>query len=78
MPRIGDTLDLSDGLRRIVNPGGVGQPRDGDPRAAYALWDTGSGRFTFKRVPYPIQTTQRKMLDEGLPAPLASRLSFGM
>jgi diadenosine tetraphosphatase ApaH/serine/threonine PP2A family protein phosphatase len=76
--RAGETVELMDGIRRIVNPGGVGQPRDGDPRAAYALWDTESGAFQFRRVPYGIRETQRKILEAGLPPPLASRLSSGM
>jgi diadenosine tetraphosphatase ApaH/serine/threonine PP2A family protein phosphatase len=73
----GDALALSDGLRRIVNPGGVGQPRDGDPRAAYGIYDAQSGEFVFKRVSYPLETTQRKIRAAGLPAILAYRLQYG-
>jgi diadenosine tetraphosphatase ApaH/serine/threonine PP2A family protein phosphatase len=73
-----DVATLRDGARRILNPGGVGQPRDGDPRAAYARLDAQSGTFTFMRVEYPISVTQRKILEAGLPPSLASRLSLGM
>lgn len=73
----GDVLDLSTG-RMIVNPGGVGQPRDGDPRAAYGLLDSDEKRFTFYRVPYPVEVTQQKMRDVGLPEPLAARLALGI
>jgi diadenosine tetraphosphatase ApaH/serine/threonine PP2A family protein phosphatase len=75
--REGDVLDLSSG-RMIVNPGGVGQPRDGDPRAAYGILDTEENTFTFYRVPYPIEETQRKMREAGLPEPLATRLELGI
>ena len=74
----GDALQLHDGNRRIVNPGGVGQPRDGNPRAAYALLDSSSGEFTFRRVPYDIGLTQQKIQRAGLPPVLASRLPLGL
>jgi len=77
-PEGGDAVEVRDGTRHIVNPGGVGQPRDGNPRAAYGILDTDSGTFTFHRVAYPVQETQRKMLDAGLPEPLATRLAYGM
>ena len=75
--REGDVLDLSTG-RLIVNPGGVGQPRDGDPRAAYGLLDTDERSFTFYRVQDPVDVTQKKMLEAGLPEPLAARLELGI
>jgi predicted phosphodiesterase len=75
--RDGDVLDLSAG-RMIVNPGGVGQPRDGDSRAAYGILDSDEQRFTFYRVEYPIDVTQQKMRDAGLPEPLAARLELGI
>lgn len=71
-------LDLYDGIRRMVNPGSVGQPRDGDPRAAYALFDTDSGLFTSHRVRYQIERAQHLILAAGLPPSLASRLAYGM
>ncbi|MDE2803439.1 MAG: metallophosphoesterase family protein [Chloroflexota bacterium] len=66
-----------DGGRTIVNPGSVGQPRDGDPRAAYAVYDTEACSLTHHRVPYDIERTQLKMAEAGLPDSLAVRLSFG-
>ena len=65
-----------EGYRAIVNPGGVGQPRDGDPRAAFMIYDTESG-FEFYRVPYAIDLTQEKIIQAGLPPYLAARLSVG-
>ncbi|WP_026369582.1 metallophosphoesterase family protein [Kallotenue papyrolyticum] len=77
LARAGETLQLSADARYILNPGSVGQPRDGDPRAAYALWDTEQGTVRFQRVAYDVQATQRLMRAAGLPAPLAERLAFG-
>lgn len=62
--------------RAIINPGGVGQPRDGDPRAAFMIYDTGRG-FEFYRVPYDLEKTQEKILQAGLPHYLAVRLAYG-
>jgi diadenosine tetraphosphatase ApaH/serine/threonine PP2A family protein phosphatase len=64
------------GYRAIINPGGVGQPRDGDPRAAFLIYDTERG-FTFYRVPYAYQKTQEKIIQAGLPSYLALRLAYG-
>ncbi len=64
------------GYRAIVNPGGVGQPRDGDPRAAFMLYDTEHG-FTFYRIHYDYEKTQEKILKAGLPPYLAARLGYG-
>lgn len=72
----GDTLSLRRG-RWILNPGGVGQPRDGDPRAAYILLDTEELRLEVRRVPYPVEETQKRMEAAGLPANLIARLGFG-
>jgi predicted phosphodiesterase len=72
----GDEVALGD-RRVIANPGGLGQPRDGDPRTAYALLDTGAARITFKRIEYDIARTQREMLLAGLPEYLIERLSSG-
>lgn len=65
-----------EGYRFIINPGGVGQPRDGDPRAAFMIYDTERG-FTFYRVPYEIEKTQEKIIEAGLPQYLAIRLAYG-
>jgi diadenosine tetraphosphatase ApaH/serine/threonine PP2A family protein phosphatase len=68
---------LPPGYRAIVNPGSVGQPRDGDPRAAFMVYDTERG-CEFYRVEYPLEQTQRKIWRSGLPARMALRLSYGM
>ena len=63
--------------RMIINPGGVGQPRDGDPRAAYAIYDDGAATIYHYRIPYDIEATQERMVKHGLPSFLATRLSYG-
>jgi diadenosine tetraphosphatase ApaH/serine/threonine PP2A family protein phosphatase len=63
--------------RMIINPGGVGQPRDGDPRASYAIYDNESLTVSHYRVEYDIEATQKKMAGAGLPEPLIRRLTFG-
>ncbi|MGI8826279.1 MAG: metallophosphoesterase family protein [Chloroflexota bacterium] len=78
MPGKDDEIDLGDGVRRIVNPGGVGQPRNGDPRAAYGIWDTEARTFAFRRVPYSFEITQTKIRSAGLPHVLAERLAHGL
>lgn len=66
-----------DGKRWLLNPGSVGQPRDGDPRAAWLLLDLDAGRAEFRRVAYDITSAQREITDAGLPAALALRLAIG-
>ena len=61
----------------LLNPGGVGQPRDGDPRAAWLLLDTGDWTATWRRVEYPIELAARAIEDAGLPGVLAERLYSG-
>jgi diadenosine tetraphosphatase ApaH/serine/threonine PP2A family protein phosphatase len=61
--------------RWLLNPGSVGQPRDGDPRAAYLLLEP--GRASFRRVEYAIERTQAEMREAGLPEPLVARLAHG-
>jgi diadenosine tetraphosphatase ApaH/serine/threonine PP2A family protein phosphatase len=68
--------DLSAG-RWLLNPGAVGQPRDGDPRAAYLLLDLEARSARFRRVPYSVEGTQEEMRERGLPETLAARLAFG-
>ncbi|MBI4235774.1 MAG: metallophosphoesterase family protein [Chloroflexi bacterium] len=63
--------------RFILNPGGVGQPRDGDPRAAYALYDTEAGLIHYRRVPYDIPRVQGEMRRLDLPPRMAERLALG-
>ncbi|MBI3734385.1 MAG: metallophosphoesterase family protein [Chloroflexi bacterium] len=70
-------LVVADKDRRIINPGSVGQPRDGDPRAAFAIWDSDQRRFDFHRVAYDVAATQRRIIAAGLPSSLAARLGFG-
>jgi predicted phosphodiesterase len=65
-----------EGHKFIVNAGSVGQPRDGDPRACYVLYD--GGRIGISRVEYDILVTQKKMRDVGLPSSLIERLSYGL
>jgi diadenosine tetraphosphatase ApaH/serine/threonine PP2A family protein phosphatase len=73
----GTTLDLA-AARRLLNPGSVGQPRDGDPRAAWLEVDFSSGRATFRRTDYPVGQTQSEMRELGLPEVLAARLEHGI
>jgi diadenosine tetraphosphatase ApaH/serine/threonine PP2A family protein phosphatase len=64
--------------RWLFNPGSVGQPRDGDPRAAWLELDLAGGSAEFHRVEYPIDETQADIRDAGLPAGLADRLAHGV
>jgi predicted phosphodiesterase len=74
----GDTmLELGEGPF-LLNPGSVGQPRDGDARAAWLLIDIPAGRAIFRRIPYAIEQTQAEMRAAGLPQELGSRLAVGM
>ncbi len=71
------TVQLEREGRYLVNPGSVGQPRDGDPRAGFAVVDTATRAFTIYRVEYPIAKAQARILAEGLPDVLAQRLALG-
>lgn len=68
---------LEEDSQYIINVGSVGQPRDHNPRAAYALYDDIQQKYRLKRVPYDIQTAQEKILRAGFPSSLAERLEFG-
>jgi predicted phosphodiesterase len=70
-------LELENDVDYMVNPGSVGQPRDGDPRAAYALYEPETRLVTFGRAAYDIVAAQKKILDAGLPELLAMRLEVG-
>ncbi len=70
-------LPLSSGARYLLNPGSVGQPRDGDWRAAFAVYDTEQRMVEFHRVPYDLRGAQETILRAGLPDRLASRLKDG-
>jgi diadenosine tetraphosphatase ApaH/serine/threonine PP2A family protein phosphatase len=64
--------------RILISPGSVGQPRDGDPRAAFAIWDrSNGGHVTYHRVTYDMSTTVRDLNAAGLPSQLATRLESG-
>jgi diadenosine tetraphosphatase ApaH/serine/threonine PP2A family protein phosphatase len=76
LARGGSELDLAGG-RWVLNPGAVGQPRDGDPRAAYLLLDLERQHAHFRRVPYDIEATQAEIRENGLPEELAARLAAG-
>ena len=76
MARAGKEVEL-DGSRWLLNPGSVGQPRDGDPRAAYLLLDLDAGRAEFRRVGYDVERTQAEIREHGLPGSLAERLAVG-
>ncbi len=69
---------LPKGLKALVNVGSVGQPRDEDPRAAFAIYDSDSRIISIRRVNYDIASVQRKIRAAGLPEMLAHRLSLGV
>jgi diadenosine tetraphosphatase ApaH/serine/threonine PP2A family protein phosphatase len=73
----GVTIRLEPGVRYVVNPGSVGQPRDGDPRAAFAIYDSEQLTLQLRRVPYAVDAAQRRIIGAGLPASLANRLAVG-
>jgi predicted phosphodiesterase len=70
-------LRLEPNSRYLLNPGSIGQPRDGDPRAAFAVADLDHGVVEFWRVPYDIEAVQLRMMKASLPEPLILRLSYG-
>jgi predicted phosphodiesterase len=70
-------LKLEPGVRYLINPGSVGQPRDGDPRAAFVIADVGGGMVEFWRASYDIALVQERMAEAGLPATLIQRLAIG-
>lgn len=70
-------LEIDPECAYLVNPGSVGQPRDGDPRAAYAVYDSAAHTLTYFRASYDVQAAQKRILEVGLPPILADRLSLG-
>ena len=70
-------LQLRNESRNVLNPGSVGQPRDGDCRAAFAIYDDAERTLSWHRVPYDVRTAQRKILQAELPEMLATRLGDG-
>ena len=88
VPTVDDMVieDFGEGMvlgqeRLIINPGSVGQPRDGDPRASYAVLDSDRKRsdltLEYRRISYPIETTQARMVKKALPTRLIIRLGYG-
>lgn len=73
----GSEVELGE-KRWLLNPGSVGQPRDGDPRAAWLFLDLDAGKASFRRTEYPVEETQREIRDRGLPEALAARLEHGI
>jgi predicted phosphodiesterase len=73
-----DATMTFDGARLIVNPGSVGQPRDGDPRACGMILDTETSSVEWRRVEYPIAPVQKLMKERKLPQRLISRLQYGL
>jgi predicted phosphodiesterase len=73
----GVRITIVDGRQYLINPGAVGQPRDGDPRAAFAVYDLLDRTVTFHRVAYDFMATQDKIIRAGLPPRLAERLGYG-
>jgi diadenosine tetraphosphatase ApaH/serine/threonine PP2A family protein phosphatase len=71
------TLTIEPDTTYLLNPGSVGQPRDGDPRAAFAISDLPHHTVDFWRVPYDVEAVQKRMAAAELPEPLINRLSFG-
>jgi len=71
------TVEIQSQYKYIVNPGSVGQPRDGNPMAGFCIYDTQSRAIELRRVPYNIREAQRKVLEAGLPKDLALRLALG-
>lgn len=75
----GQSLELSMvGVKYLINPGSVGQPRDGDSRASYMLFNTENNMLEYYRVEYPVEETQKKMRLAGYPLSLSDRLSLGI
>jgi diadenosine tetraphosphatase ApaH/serine/threonine PP2A family protein phosphatase len=70
-------LEVTPGMNFMVNVGSVGQPRDGDPRAAFGIYDSAESALMMRRVAYPVEAAQRRILNAGLPASLANRLAIG-
>jgi diadenosine tetraphosphatase ApaH/serine/threonine PP2A family protein phosphatase len=77
VPISGVTVQLLSGRRWLTILGSVGQPRDGDPAASFAMYDADSREITWCRVPYDVETAARRIRDNGLPTWLADRLLVG-
>jgi predicted phosphodiesterase len=73
----GQVLELKRMTPYVINPGSIGQPRDGNPEAAYAILDLDAHTVTFKRIAYDVEDSQRRILEAGLQRHLADRLALG-
>lgn len=73
----GTTLKIDSSYKYLINCGSIGQPRDGDPRASFGIYDEKAATLKVIRIEYDITKTQKEILDAGLPLPLALRLSYG-
>ncbi|MCM8805464.1 MAG: metallophosphoesterase family protein [Candidatus Omnitrophica bacterium] len=71
-------MTLEETKRYIINVGSVGQPRDGNPEACCGIYDEESRMFQLWRIPYPVETTARKIIEAGLPSSLAARIVRGL
>ena len=74
---VATTIDLTGVSKALINVGSIGQPRDENPKAAYAVYDSETNRYELHRTQYDMKTTIRKICDAGLPQILADRLKFG-
>jgi diadenosine tetraphosphatase ApaH/serine/threonine PP2A family protein phosphatase len=74
---VADSINIEPNYKYFINAGSVGQPRDGDPRACYVIYDSQSGIIVFRRIEYDMATTQQKIVAAGLPEILADRLEEG-
>lgn len=72
-----ESVAIEPGMKYFINAGSVGQPRDGEWKASYCIYDTDNKIVTFRRLEYDIETTQKKIIDAGLPKILADRLATG-
>jgi predicted phosphodiesterase len=70
-------VEIDPACAYLINPGSVGQPRDGDPRAAFVIYDSDAGMVTYRRLAYDVAGAQRKIREAGLPTMLADRLGLG-
>lgn len=77
IPTDGARIALEEDIRYMVNAGSVGQPRDGDPRACYIIYNTDEEVLFYHRVEYPVAETQARIIEEGLPRLLAERIAHG-
>jgi diadenosine tetraphosphatase ApaH/serine/threonine PP2A family protein phosphatase len=77
VPVDGDKIDIEEGYRFMINVGSVGQPRDGDPRSCYVIYDISRDKIEYHRVAYEVERVQESMEEAGLPVFLINRLAYG-